>query len=103
MSARAEGGSAEGDVQDYERWGGFSSPLPDTFVYLVRGDPAGGKRAYQRVCYARLDTAALVTRGFAGCAPYWQPLVEDTAVNAVGDEEKTGVVLMRVGMEAAYP
>jgi hypothetical protein len=97
------GSTFSGDVQNYDRWGGFSCPLPDTFVYLFRGDPAGGKRGYQKVCYARLETASLISRGFQGCAPYWQPLLEDQAFNTVGDEEKTGAVLMRIGAEALDP
>lgn len=89
-----------GEDENAPRVSKFCSPLPDTIIYLYRGDPASSNRkACQRLCYARLDTAALIERGFDGCSPAWQVMREDTCFNGLGDEETSGSVLMRVGME----
>ena len=100
IDSSAQSNSSPDDIQQYDRWDGFSSPLPDTFIYLYRGEPTKGRMWHQRVCFARLNTAELIQKGFAGSAPYWQPLVEDQAINAIGDDEKTGTVLVRIGIEA---
>ena len=111
--AKHEGGAAqfnsivEFDVElplPAENGGGFSSPLPDTFVYLYRGEPppAGASLSAfrgQRVCFARLNTAKLVARGFAGSLPQWLALHEDVALDALGDDEKPGKILLRLGVE----
>lgn len=42
--------------------------MPDTFVYLFRGEDS----TLERVCYARLKTVDLVAQQFTAPA-YWQP------------------------------
>ncbi|MCO5110336.1 MAG: C2 domain-containing protein 3 [Burkholderiaceae bacterium] len=71
------------------------APMPDTFIYLFRGDPT---KDAVRICYARLNTAELLARGLAGSVPYWQPLREDIAVNAISDDDSAGSVLLRLGV-----
>lgn len=60
----------------------------------------GAAKDATRVCYARLDTNALLQKGLAGSTPYWQALREDISVNAIGDDESAGSVLLRVGVGA---
>ncbi len=69
--------------------------VPDTFVYLYRGDITKGK--HTRVAYARLKTAALEEQGF-NVEPWWQPLQEDKAINALSDDENPGSVLIKLGV-----
>ena len=69
--------------------------MPDTFVYLFRGDHTKGKHV--RVSYARFKTAALIEYGFQA-EPWWQPLREDAALNALADDENPGNVLIKLGM-----
>ena len=70
--------------------------LPDTFVYLYRDDPKR-ESGPTRVCYARLNTADLLAKGFSAPA-YWQSLQEDPAINALLDTETAGSVLIRLGL-----
>ena len=69
--------------------------VPDTFVYLYRGDITKGK--HTRVAFARIPTAGLEEQGF-NVEPWWQALQEDKAINALSDDENPGSILIKLGV-----
>eukprot|EP01138_Halocafeteria_seosinensis_P001972 gb/GECG01002020.1/.p1 GENE.gb/GECG01002020.1/~~gb/GECG01002020.1/.p1 ORF type:complete len:1966 (+),score=293.18 gb/GECG01002020.1/:1-5898(+) len=69
--------------------------LPDTFVYLCRGDPHVDKN---RICYARFSTLQLLELGFEHARTQWVPLTADPVIDQVRGETDPGTVLMRVAI-----
>ena len=72
--------------------------LPDTFIYLCRGDPYVDKN---RICYSRVPTLQLIETGFDDASIQWVPLTGDPVIDQVRDVTDPGTVLMKLAVGQA--
>ena len=71
--------------------------VPDTFVHLLR-EPKLPNAPWVPICFARIDTNALVAGDFARARARWYHLGEDKVLNALSGDNFPGALLMQVGI-----